>query len=108
MRRHLVPGFFDFDSRVHILTLEILDSWDEAIKNQHRKNREDLIQRLRIERLRLRRSRYWYCQPFSTVIRAVRYCLRRPPKLPLASSRYFFRRRWAATLFVARDTVSSP
>jgi hypothetical protein len=49
MRRHLVPSFFDFDTRVRILEIEIRDDWDEPVKASHRQNRENLLARLRQE-----------------------------------------------------------
>ena len=38
-RRHVSWGM-DFDSRATILDMEIAESWDEAVKSQHRENKE--------------------------------------------------------------------
>src|SRR5713226_6381401 len=39
MKRFRIFGF-DFDARVHSLTLEIQDHWEEHVKESHRRNRE--------------------------------------------------------------------
>ncbi|MFQ5883011.1 MAG: hypothetical protein ACE5I9_11180 [Candidatus Methylomirabilales bacterium] len=39
MKRFRIFGF-DFDARVHSLTLEIQDHWEEKVKELHRRNRE--------------------------------------------------------------------
>lgn len=49
MKRYFVPPFLDFDARVHALTLEIRDDWEESVKAQHRQNRENMLVRLREE-----------------------------------------------------------
>jgi hypothetical protein len=49
MKRYRVLPFFDFDTRVHALTDPIHDHWEEQIKAQHYKNRENVILRLKAE-----------------------------------------------------------
>ena len=39
MKRFRIFGF-DFDARVHSLTLEIQNHWEENVKQLHRENRE--------------------------------------------------------------------
>ena len=39
MKRYRVLSF-DFDTRVHMLTQEIPDAWEDQVKKQHRQNRE--------------------------------------------------------------------
>src|ERR1017187_3740378 len=41
MKRFRIFGF-DFDTRVHMLTREIQDHWDEQVKEQHKQNREQI------------------------------------------------------------------
>jgi hypothetical protein len=41
MKRYRVLSF-DFDSRVHSLTMAIRDEWEENVKRQHRQNRESV------------------------------------------------------------------
>jgi hypothetical protein len=41
MKRYRVLSF-DFDSRVHSLTMAIRDEWEENVKTQHRQNRESV------------------------------------------------------------------
>lgn len=45
MKRYRVLGL-DFDSSATILAMEIREEWDEKIKEQHRRNREDVKQEL--------------------------------------------------------------
>jgi len=45
MKRYRVLSF-DFDSRATLLAMEIHQDWEEKIKEQHRENKENLIQEL--------------------------------------------------------------
>jgi hypothetical protein len=49
MRRYRVLPFFDFDTRVRVLVDPIDEKWEEHIKAQHYKNRENTILRLKAE-----------------------------------------------------------
>jgi hypothetical protein len=49
MKRYRVLPFFDFDTRVRSLADPIDDSWEENVKAQHYKNRENTILRLKAE-----------------------------------------------------------
>ncbi|PKO93523.1 MAG: hypothetical protein CVU15_03050 [Betaproteobacteria bacterium HGW-Betaproteobacteria-1] len=49
MKRYRILPFFDFDTRVHTLVDPIDEKWEERIKAQHYKNRENTILRLKAE-----------------------------------------------------------
>jgi hypothetical protein len=46
LRRHVVPGFLDFDYRANALTSPIGDNWNEEVKETHRQSRAQLIEGL--------------------------------------------------------------
>lgn len=46
MKRYRLLPFFDFDTRVRILTNPIEDEWEENIKKQHYENRKNITNRL--------------------------------------------------------------
>lgn len=49
MKRYRVFPFFDFDTRADMLVDLIDDNWEEDIKEQHRKNKENIMRRLKAE-----------------------------------------------------------
>ena len=49
MKRYRVLSFFDFDTRARTLIDPIHEHWEERIKAQHYKNRENVILRLKAE-----------------------------------------------------------
>jgi hypothetical protein len=46
LRRHVVPGFLDFDYRANALKIPIGENWDEEVKETHRRSRALIIEGL--------------------------------------------------------------